>query len=97
MVQKGVKSRRESVELYEQGDRPELAAAERDEIAVLERYLPARLTGAELEAAVDAVIQAVGATTMKDMGAVMRGVLDAHGGAVDGKDVQTIVKSRLGG
>ena len=75
-----VKSRRESVELYTQGNRPELAAKELAEISVIQGFLPAEMDSGALEAAVAAAIAETGATAMKDMGKVM-GVLKAKFGA----------------
>ena len=74
-----VKSRRESVELYTQGNRPELAAKELAEISVIQGFLPAEMDSGALEAAVAAAIAETGATAMKDMGKVM-GVLKAKFG-----------------
>ena len=71
MLRGMVKSRRESVDLYRQGNRPELAAKEEAEIAVIEAFLPAQLDDAALAAAVDAAIAATGAAAVKDMGRVM--------------------------
>jgi uncharacterized protein YqeY len=71
MMQQMIKQRRESIELYDRGGRPELAEKERGEIAIIERFLPQQLSDAELEAAVKEAVAATGAATMKDMGRVM--------------------------
>ena len=71
MLQKLVRQRRDSIEVYEKGGRPELAQQEAEEIAVIERYLPKGLSEAETAKAIAAAIAAVGATTVKDMGKVM--------------------------
>ena len=90
MLQGMIKQRRDSIVLYEQGKRPELAAKEQGEIAIIERYLPKQLGEAELEAAVKAVIADLGAQGMKDMGRVMAAVKERYAGQVDaGKASQT--------
>jgi len=71
MLQKLVKQRRDSLEIYEKGGREELAEKEREEIEIIEKYLPEQLSSAELEAAIKEVIAEVGASSMKDMGKVM--------------------------
>jgi uncharacterized protein YqeY len=71
VLQKMIKQRRESVELYRKGNREELAAKEEAEIAVIERFLPAQMDDAEASAAIQAIIAELGASSMKDMGRVM--------------------------
>ena len=96
MLRGMVKSRRESVELYTQGNRPELAAKEQVEITVIEEFLPAQMDAAALEAAVAAAIAETGAAAMKDMGKVM-GVLKAKFGAgLDMGAAGPIVRAKLG-
>jgi uncharacterized protein YqeY len=90
-----VKSRRESVALYEQGHRPELAAKETAEILVIEGFLPQQLDDAATEAAVAAAIAEVGATSIKDMGKVMAGLRAKHAAALDMAKAGPIVKARL--
>jgi hypothetical protein len=92
-----LKQRRDSVEQYEKGGRAELAAKERAEITVIEAYLPQAATREEIEAAVAAAIAETGASSMKEMGAVMKAA-QAHlaGRAADGRIVSEIVKARLG-
>jgi uncharacterized protein YqeY len=90
-----VKSRRESVALYEQGHRPELAAKETAEIAVIEGFLPQQLDDAATEAAVAAAIAEIGATSIKDMGKVMAGLRAKHSAALDMAKAGPIVKARL--
>jgi uncharacterized protein YqeY len=93
-----VKQRRDSVEQYEKGGRPELAAKEQTEIAVIETYLPQGASRAEIEAAVAAAIAETGAGSMKDMGRVMKAVQAALAGKnADGRTVSEIVKAKLGG
>lgn len=96
MLRSMVKSRRESVELYRQGNREELAAKEEAEIAVIESFLPQQMDEAAVAAAVDAAIAETGATSVKDMGKVMA-VLRKHGGALDMSKANPLVKARLGG
>eukprot|EP01041_Mallomonas_annulata_P040778 gene40778-64737_t len=71
VLQKMVKQRRESIALYEQGGRAELAAVEAAELAVIEEFLPAQMTEAETSAAIEAIKAELGASTVKDMGRVM--------------------------
>lgn len=95
MLRGMVKSRRESVALYEQGNRPELAAKELAEIAVIELFLPQAMDEAALAAAVDAAVAEVGATGPKDMGRVMAALKAAHGAALDMGRAGPLVKARL--
>ena len=90
-----VKSRRESVALYEQGGRPELAAKEVAEIAVIESFLPQGMDDAALAAAVDAAITASGAAGPKDMGKAMGALKAAHGAALDMGRAGPLVRARL--
>lgn len=90
------KSRRESVDLYQQGGRQELADKELAEIAVIESFLPQQMDDAAIAAAVDAAIAETGAASVKDMGKVMA-VLRKHGGALDMAKANPLVKAKLGG
>jgi uncharacterized protein YqeY len=90
-----VKSRRESVDLYRQGNRPELAAKEEAEIAVIETFLPQQMDDAALAAAVDAAIAASGAAGPKDMGKVMAALKAAHGAGLDMGRAGPLVRARL--
>ncbi|NJL16674.1 MAG: GatB/YqeY domain-containing protein [Nitrospira sp.] len=91
-----VKQRRESVEQFEKAQRLELAAKERKEIEIIESYLPKSLTHQELEALVVSVINKTGASSMKDMGQIMKAVMARVAGQpVDGKHLSDLVKSRL--
>ncbi len=90
-----VKSRRESVTLYEQGNRPELAAKEMAEIAVIESFLPQAMDEGALEAAVDAAIASSGAAGPKDMGKVMAALKAAHGTRLDLGRAGPLVRTRL--
>jgi uncharacterized protein YqeY len=93
---KMVKQRQDSVTAYEQGGRPELAQAERDEIAVIQSFMPKQMTEEEAKAAVAGVIAAVGATSVKDMGKVMAELKAKFAGQMDMGKAGAIVKSLLG-
>lgn len=91
-----IKQRKESVEQFEKGQRAELAAKERQEISIIETYLPQALSAEELAQAVDAVIRETGATSAKEMGLVMKAVMARLAGQpVDGKSVSDLVRSKL--
>ena len=91
-----IKQRKESVEQYEKGNRAELAAKERQEISIIESYLPKAVSPQQLAEIVDAVIRESGAGSQKDMGAVMKAVMARLAGQpVDGKQVSDLVRSRL--
>jgi len=90
-----IKPRREAIELYDRGGRPELAAKERAEIAVIEEFLPRALNEDEMRGAVAAVVTATGAKTPKDMGRVMAALKSAHGAALDLGRANAVVKARL--
>jgi uncharacterized protein YqeY len=93
-----IKQRRDSIEQFEKGGRPDLAAKERAEIQVLEAYLPPPVDAAEIERAVDEAILETGATTAKDMGKAMKAAMAKFAGAqVDGKAVSDLVKRKLAG
>lgn len=91
-----IKQRRESVEQFEKAQRLELAKKEREEIAIIETYLPQALSPQELEAIVTAAITETGARSFKEMGTVMKVVMARLAGqAVDGKHISDLVKSKL--
>jgi hypothetical protein len=91
-----IKQRKESVEQYEKGQRAELAAKERQEISIIESYLPKALSTDELEQIVSAVIRETGAASAREMGAVMKAVMTRLAGQpVDGKHVSDLVRSKL--
>ena len=93
-----IKQRRDSVEQSRNGGRPELADKEEAEIAILETYLPPPMDAAELEGIVAEAITEAGATSPKDMGKVMKGVMARLAGrAADGKIVSELVKKKLAG
>jgi uncharacterized protein len=97
LLRSQVKQRRDSVEQYQKASRPELADKELAEIAVIEEYLPQAASQDEIDAAVAAAISETGASSMKDMGAVMRAVMPKLAGKnADGKAVSEAVKAKLG-
>ena len=97
VLQKMIKQRRESVELYRKGAREELAAAEEAEIAVIERFLPRQMSDEEAKAAVAAIVAETGAASMKDMGRVMALVKERHATAIDPARASGLVKAALAG
>jgi uncharacterized protein YqeY len=96
LLQSLVKQRRDSVEQYEKAGRAELAEKERAEIAVIEEYLPRAATREEIERAVSEAVAETGATSMKEMGAVMKAAMARLAGRnADGRTVNEVVRSRL--
>ena len=96
MLQSMIKQRRESIALYEQGGRQELADQERDEIAVIERFLPRQMDEADTRAAIGAAIAATGAAGVKDMGKVMAELRARHAGQMDFGKASALVTGMLG-
>jgi uncharacterized protein len=95
LLQAMVKQRRESIALYRQGNRPDLAERENDEIAVIESFLPRQLDEAEIEAAAKATISEIGATTAKDLGKMMSALRERHAGVIDLGRAGAIVRRLL--
>ena len=95
VLQKMIKQRRESVEMYRKGSREELAAAEEAEIAVIERFLPAQLSDEEARAKIDALIAETGASSMKDMGKVMGLVKERLGTSIEPARASGLVTAAL--
>ena len=95
VIRKEVKKRQDSIEQYEKADRPELAETEKDEIVVLQNYLPQALSDEEVEKAVEEAIAEVGATSKKEMGQVMKLLQEKTGGRADGKTLSQAVAKRL--
>ena len=95
VLQKMVKQRRESITLYEAGDRQELADIERGELAVIEEFLPARLSEDEVKAVIAAIITETGAAGPKDMGKVIGALKARHGTEVDMGAASGLVKAAL--
>ena len=96
LLQGMVKQRRESIELYKQGNRPELVQQEQEEIAVIESFLPKQMSEAEADAAIKAAIAATGAQSVKDMGKVMAALKEKHSGHLDMSKAGGMVKKLLG-
>jgi uncharacterized protein len=96
MLQSMIKQRRESIVLYEQGTRADLAQQERDEIGVIESFLPQQMTEDQIAAAAQAAIAETGATGLKDMGKVMAALREHHAGSMDFSWAGPIVKRLLG-
>lgn len=95
MLQTMIKQRRESIELYQKGNRPELAQQENEEIAVIERFMPKKMSDDEVKAAVTKAISDIGASGIKDMGKVMAELKKHYAGQMDFSQVGTLVKSQL--
>ena len=97
MLQGMIKQRNESVVLYEKGNRPELAAKEKAEIAVIERFLPKQMDDAAVAAAVAEAVASTGAKTVKDMGGVMAALKAKYAGQMDFAKASAAVKKALAG
>ena len=95
LLAKMIKQREESAETYEKGGRPELAAAEREEIVIIREFMPKQMTEDEAKAAVKGVIAETGAASMKDMGKVMAALKEKYAGQIDFGKVGAIVKTTL--
>jgi hypothetical protein len=96
VLQKMIKQRRESIALYEQGGRQELADAEKAEVAVIESFLPDQMSEEETKAAIDAIVAETGASSVKDMGRVMALLKERHAGQLDMSKASGLVRARLG-
>jgi|SRR5579864_2286531 len=96
LLQGMVKQRRESITLYRQGNRPELAQQEEQEIAVIETFLPQQMSEAEIAAAARAAVADTGAAGIKDMGKVMAALRERHAGTIDMAKAGAAVKQLLG-
>jgi uncharacterized protein YqeY len=96
VLQKMIKQRRESIELYEKGGRAELAEAEKAEVAVIEGFLPAQMSEEEAKGAIDGIVAETGASSVKDMGRVMAVLKERHAGHLDMSKASALVKARLG-
>jgi hypothetical protein len=95
VLQKMIKQRRESIALYEQGGRAELAEAEKAEVAVIEQFLPQQLSEEETSKAIDNIATELGASSVKDMGRVMAALKERHGTQLDMSKASALVKARL--
>jgi uncharacterized protein len=97
LLQKLIKQRQESVEIYDRAGRKELADRERGEIEIIRAYLPKQMSDAEAQVAIATVIRETGATGMKDMGKVMAALKQTHAGKMDFAKASAIVKELLTG
>jgi uncharacterized protein len=95
MLQKLVKTRQESLDIYTKNNREDLAKTEREEIEIIKRYLPAMLEGAELEAILKQIVAETGASSAKDMGKVMGAANKQLAGKADGRAISDLVKKLL--
>ena len=95
LLSSAVKSRRDSVSEYETAERKDLADAERAEIAVIERYLPAQLDEQEARAAIESLAKELGVTEKKQMGQLMNAVMERYRGQIDGKQASRIAAGLL--
>ena len=95
MLQSMIKQRRDSIEMYEKGGRPELAEREAQEIDVIEGFLPEQMGDEEASAAIDAVLSELEASSMKDMGRVMAALKERHAGSMDFGKASGTVKAKL--
>lgn len=97
MMQTMIKQRNESIKMYLDGNRPELADKEKAEIAVIERFLPKQMNEAEMTAAIKAVIAETGASSMKDMGKVMGALKAKYAGQLDMGKANAVIKTIIMG
>ncbi|MDB5696405.1 MAG: GatB/YqeY protein [Sphingomonas bacterium] len=97
VLQKMVKQRRESIEMFRKGGREELAQAEEKEVAVIERFLPTQMTESETRAAIETIKAELGAAGMKDMGRVMAELKARHASELDMSKASGLVKAALAG
>ncbi|HSE65192.1 MAG TPA: GatB/YqeY domain-containing protein [Thermoanaerobaculia bacterium] len=95
VIRRAVKQRRESIDQYTKGGREDLARAEAEELALLEAYLPAGLSDSEVEAEIRRIIDEKGFSASRDVGLVMKELMAAHRGRVDGKRAQEIARRLL--
>jgi uncharacterized protein YqeY len=97
LLQKMIKQRQESVELYKKGGRDDLVKQEEEEIAIISGYLPKQMSEAEMKSAIDAAVAETGASGMKDMGKVIGVLRGKYAGQMDMAKASALVKARLSG
>lgn len=95
LIAKEVKKRKDSIADYERGGREDIVAQIKEEISYLEIYLPKQLSKEEIEEKVKIIIQKIGATSIKDMGSVMKAAKEEMGASADGKTINEVVKTLL--
>lgn len=96
IIQRLIKQRKESLEIYERENREDLAEKEREEIAVIEKFLPEQLSEEELKSEIQKIIDETGADSMKDMGKVMGVATKRLAGQADNKTISQVVREKLG-
>ena len=97
LFQKMIKQRQESIELYDKGGRADLAGQEREEVAIIQKFLPQQMSEAETRAAIEAAVKETGAAGMKDMGKVIAALRARYAGQMDFGKVSGVVKAMLTG
>jgi uncharacterized protein YqeY len=97
LFQKMIKQRQESIELYDKGGRADLAGQEREEVAIIQKFLPQQMSDAETRAAIEAAVKETGAASVKDMGKVMTLLRERYAGQMDFGKVSGAVKGMLSG
>ena len=95
ILNSAVKTRKESIKLYKNGDRQDLVEQETRELEIVQSYLPKPLSAEELDKAVSQLISELNISSMKDMGRVMKEMMSRYQGKVDGKQVQEVVRNKL--
>ena len=95
LLQSMIKQRRESIDMYQKGNRADLVAAEQSEIDIIQSFLPKQMSDEEVKAAIEAIVKEVGATSIKDMGKVMGVATKQLAGQADGRLISTLVKKLL--
>lgn len=97
MMQGMIKQRNDSIKMFMDGNRPELAEKEKAEIAIIERFLPKQLNDAEVATVIQALIKETGASSMKDMGKIMGALKSKYAGQLDMAKANTVIKTYLAG
>ena len=97
MMQNMIKQRKDSIKMYLEGNRQDLADKEQSEITVIERFLPKQMSASEAEAAIKAIISSTGASSMKDMGKVMSALREQYAGQMDFGEASGTIKTLLSG
>lgn len=96
VLKKYLKQRKEAMEQFQSAGREDLVAGEKEQAAIVEKYLPEMMSEEQLKPVVEEAVKALGASSMKDMGAVMKEVMAKTAGKADGKMISTLVKASLG-
>lgn len=96
VIKKAIKKRKESIEMYEKGGRPELAAKEADELKILQTFVPAEMDEDVVRQKIEELIVELGAKDKKDMGRVIKEVMSRYKGQIDGKMAQKLISEKLG-